>query len=202
MEIDPSTLTRQEAYKLTTGVIVPRPIAWVTSKFASGKINLAPFSAFNFVSHEPPMIMFCVARENGEMKDTALNVLREKEFVVNIANQDLLQVLHDSSARYLDDESEAEILGLETIPSSVISTPRLAAAPAALECVLEFTQEFGDAGMRMFVGAVKRYHIRDDLIHDGKVDTMALNPIARLGGPNYATLGEIITVASAKRKAP
>lgn len=200
MEIDPSKLSDAEIYKLTTGIIVPRPIAWVSTVSSSGKINLAPFSAFNYVCQSPPMVMFSVTQRDGELKDTTRNVLRTKEFVVNIANADLVAVLHDSSADYAEDESETEFLGLETLPSTSIKTPRIALAPASMECKLVFTKSLGTQNTTMIVGEVKRYHVRDDLIKDGKVNSKDLNPLARLGGPNYTTLNEMITMPRAVPK--
>lgn len=200
MEFDPKTLKASEIYKLTTGIIVPRPVAWVTSLGASGTINLAPFSAFNYVCQSPPMVMFSIVERAGALKDTTRNILDKKEFVVNIANMALLEALHDSSADYAEGESEVDILGLEIVASTHIATPRLAAAPASMECELSFTKSLGTRNTMMIVGEVKSYHVRDDLVNDGKVNTVDLNPVARLGGPNYASLGEVITLPPAVPK--
>lgn len=201
-QIDPGPRTFQENYKLMSGLVVPRPIAWITTLAPDGTVNLAPYSAFTFVSHRPPMITITAGlREQdlkGQLKDTVVNILRNREFVVNIANQALLPALHASSAEYAPGESEVDALGLETAPSAVVKTPRIAAAPAALECRLHSTIELGQEGERIIIGRVLMFQVADDLVKDGKVDTRALNPIARLAGPNYATLGEIITMPAAK----
>ncbi len=202
MQIDPGPRTFQENYKLMSGLVVPRPIAWITTLSPDGKVNLAPFSAFAFCSHKPPMITFTAGlREldlKGQLKDTVLNIFRNREFVVNIANQALLGPLHASSAEYPPGQSEVEALGLETCASATVKTPRLAAAPAALECRLHSTIELGQEGERIVIGRVLMFQVADNLLRDGKVDTRELNPIARLAGPNYATLGEIITMPASR----
>jgi flavin reductase (DIM6/NTAB) family NADH-FMN oxidoreductase RutF len=202
IQVDPDPQTHQENYKLMTGLVVPRPIAWVTTLSPDGKVNLAPFSAFTFCCHKPPMITITVGLHEydrrGELKDTVVNILREREFVVNIANQTLLEALHASSAVYPADLSEVEALGLATCDSATIRTPRLADAPAALECRLHSTIELGEAGDRIVIGRVQMFQVADHLFRNGKVDTRELNPIARLGGPNYAVLGEILTMPAAR----
>lgn len=202
VQVDPEPQTHLENYKLMTGLVVPRPIAWITTLSPDGKVNLAPFSAFTFVSHKPPMITITAGlRENdhkGHFKDTVANILRTGEFVVNIANQSLLAALHASSAEYPPGQSEVEALGLETHESATVSTPRLTAAPAALECRLHSTIELGDVGDRIVIGRVMMFQIAERLLRNGKIATVELDPIARLGGPHYATLGEIITMPAAE----
>ena len=202
IEVDPGPQSHAENYKLMTGLIVPRPIAWISTLSPEGHVNLAPFSAFTFVSHKPPMITITAGlRENdlrGHYKDTVANILRNKEFVVNIADQSLMGPLHASSAEYPPGRGEAEALGLETCQSARIGTPRLAAAPAALECRLHSTIELGEVGDRIVIGQVVMFQIADRLLRNGKIQTMELNPIARIGGPNYATLSEIITMPRAE----
>lgn len=194
MELDVSTLTRDENYKLITGAVVPRPIAWVTSGAESGKINLAPFSTFTFVSPMPPMVGFNCDVRNGEQKDTSRNINANREFVVNIADQDLLEALHLSSEWHPPEVSEVELLGLKTTPSTRIRTPRLRDAPISMECRLTHVLNFGSTGSEFFVGEVLVFHVRDGIYRDGKIDTKLLRPVCRLGGPNYASLGEIITM--------
>jgi len=194
MEIDAQGLTAQAAYKLLTGIVVPRPIAWVSTLTAEGSVNLAPFSAFTFLSHDPPMVGVSVGTRSGMLKDTGRNILEWREFVVNIADQSLIQKLHESSYEYPPDVSEAEELGLTAEPSFHIRTPRIAEAPIAMECRLHQCIELGRQPNRLMVGEVLRFRFREGLVVNGKIATTALNPIARLGGPNYATLGEIVTL--------
>lgn len=194
MQIDASALTHDASYKLLTGTVVPRPIAWVSSGIEPGKINLAPFSTFTFVSPLPPMVGFNCGLRNGERKDTSRNINANREFVVNIADESLLEALHLSSESHPPDVSETELLGLKTAPSTRIRTPRLADAPISMECRLTHVLNFGSTGSEFFVGEVLVFHIRDEIYKDGKIDTRLLRPICRLGGPTYASLGEIITM--------
>ncbi len=194
MQIDPNTLSNAEAYKLLTGMVVPRPIAWVTSVSESGLINAAPFSAFTFVSNKPPMVGISVGRFQGGFKDTARNIRESKEFVVNIADTPMLHQLHMSSAEYPPDVSEVSELNIDLAPSAEIGTPRIAKAPVSMECRLHQILEFGELKSNFYVGEVVLFHVRDGLAVDGKIDTKVLDPIARLGGPNYVDLGDIVTM--------
>jgi flavin reductase (DIM6/NTAB) family NADH-FMN oxidoreductase RutF len=196
MEIDAASLTHQATYKLLTGAVVPRPIAWVSSGVEPGKINLAPFSTFTFVSPFPPMLGFNCGMRGNERKDTSRNIQTYGEYVINIADRTMMEAMHESSADHAPEISEVELLGLETAPSVKIRTPRLAKAPISMECRLHQVLSFGATNPEFFVGEVLMFHVRDDLYKDGKIDTRLLDPICRLGGPTYATLGEIITLRS------
>ena len=194
MRIDPAYLDPETAYRLITGVVVPRPIAWVTSLSGSGVLNLAPFSAFTFVSPKPPMLAISVGRKAGTYKDTAHNILNNEEYVVHIADSSLMTAVHESSTEHPPEVSEVEELGLATLPSKRIKVPRLAAAPIAMECRFRQCLEFGETRSRLIVGEVLAFHLRDGLVQNGKIETKALDPIARIAGPRYATLGEIVTL--------
>ena len=121
--IDPAELSAEDSYKLLIGVVVPRPIAWVTTVL-DGVVNLAPFSAFTFVSPNPPMIAISVGPKAGSLKDTARNIMATEQFVVNIATVEMLPQVHDSSFEYEAGESELDLLGLQTIPSLRVAPPR------------------------------------------------------------------------------
>ena len=194
MQIDPTELGAERIYRLMTGVVVPRPIAWVTSLSRSGVLNLAPFSAFTFVSQKPPMLAISVGRKGADYKDTAQNILDTEEYVIHIADTPLMSAVHDSSVEHPPETSEVGHLGLETLDCERIKVRRLAAAPVAMECRFRQCLEFGDARSRLIVGEVVMFHLRDGLVNDGKVDTRTLDPIARIGGPRYARLGEIVTL--------
>jgi flavin reductase (DIM6/NTAB) family NADH-FMN oxidoreductase RutF len=206
IKIDPEPQSHADNYRLMTGLVVPRPIAWITTLSADGRVNLAPFSAFTFVCHKPPMVTITVGLHEfnrmGELKDTLVNILRDGEYVVNIANRSLLEALHASSAVFPAHVSEVEALGLTTAASATVKVPRLADAPAALECRLHTTLELGEAGDRVVIGRVQMFQVADGLLKNGKVDTRRLDPIARLGGPNYATFGEIVTMPAAEALVP
>lgn len=196
MKIDPAELGAEKAYRLLTGIVVPRPIAWVTSLSRAGTVNLAPFSAFTFVSPKPPMLAISVGRKSGVYKDTARNILDREEYVIHIADSPLLSAVHESSAEHPPEVSEVEVLGLETTPSDHIAVPRLTAAPVAMECRFRQCLEFGDTRSRLIVGEVVAFHIKDDLLANDKIETESLDPIARIAGPRYARLGEIVTLKS------
>ena len=194
MHIDPADMGAERIYRLRTGSVAPRPIAWVSSLASKGTLNLAPFSAFTFVSQKPPMLAISVGRKGDNYKDTAHNILDTEEYVIHIADTALMNAVHESSAEHPPDVSEVELLGLETLPCERVKVPRLAAAPVAMECVFRQCLEFGDARSRLIIGEVLMFHIRDGLMNNGKVETEALDPIARIGGPRYARLGDIVTL--------
>jgi flavin reductase (DIM6/NTAB) family NADH-FMN oxidoreductase RutF len=196
MRIDPAYLDAETAYRLITGVVVPRPIAWVTSLSATGVLNLAPFSAFMFVAPKPPMLAISVGRKGNIYKDTAQNILNNEQYVVHIADSSLMNAVHESSTEHPPDVSEVDELGLATLPGERIKVPRLAAAPIAMECRFRQCLEFGETRSRLIVGEVLVFHIRDGLLNNGKIETEALDPIARIAGPRYAKLGEIVTLKS------
>lgn len=192
MDIVASSLGPEAAYKLLVGTVVPRPIAWITTLNAQGGVNLAPFSAFTYVSVKPPMLGINCGRKAGVLKDTGTNIHAMREFVVHIADEALVEPLHLSAIEHPPQVSEVAELGLETLPSVELRTPRLAIAPIAMECRFHSSTPYGATGSEFIVGEVLRFHIRDGLCVNGKIDTMTLRPLCRLGGPNYASLGELI----------
>jgi flavin reductase (DIM6/NTAB) family NADH-FMN oxidoreductase RutF len=194
VEIDPASFDADTVYKLLVGSVVPRPIAWVTTQSESGHINLAPFSCFTFVSSDPPMLAISVGRVRGALKDTARNIERNGEFVVHIADESQVELVHESSKEYPEQVSEVRELGLGTLPSRRIATPRLAAPPVSMECRHAQTVEFGRLRAQLIVGEVLLFHVAPDIYRDGRIDATRFRPIARLGGPRYARLGEILTM--------
>jgi flavin reductase (DIM6/NTAB) family NADH-FMN oxidoreductase RutF len=190
MIVNAHELDAEQTYKLLTGVVVPRPIAWITTRSAAGVVNLAPFSAFTFVSTKPPLLGVNIGRKAGVRKDTAVNILAQGEFVVHIAHAPLVEPLHASAVEHPPEVSEVDLLGLKTSPSTHLKVPRLQAAPVAMECRFHSATPFGDTGAEFFVGEVLCWHVRDGLLTQGKVDSFELDPLCRLGGPWYATLGE------------
>lgn len=192
MHIDPTDLSALDVYKLLMGIVVPRPIAWVSTIDKGGLVNVAPFSSFTFVSNDPPLLQIGVWRENGLRKDTARNIFALRCFVINIVSKALLPTANATSARYAPHESEADLLGIGLLPSEAIAAPRIARAPIQMECVLHSSIEYGSDGAEAIIGEVVRFHIEDRLIEEGKIDQRELAPVARLGGPTYATLGEYL----------
>ena len=194
MRILAADLNPQQTYKLITGVVVPRPIAWICSRSPEGVLNLAPFSAFTFVSTKPPLLGVNVGRKAGVRKDTGHNIHASGEYVVHIGDVSLVRAIHESAVEHAPEVSEVELLGLQTTPSERIAVPRLTAPPIAMECRLHRAIEFGDTGSEFIVGEVLVFHLREGLLHDGKIDSAALDPVCRLAGPRYAGLGPVITM--------
>lgn len=194
MQLSAASLGPDEAYRLLSGVVVPRPIAWITTVSLEGVVNLAPFSCFTFVSNRPPLIGVTIGRKVGRRKDTGANIHAKREFVVNIGDATQMEQIHLSSTEHPPDVSEVDLLGLPTAPSVSIGCPRLADAPVAMECRLHRVIEFGALGSEFIVGEIVHFHFREGLYRDGKVETAELRPVCRLGGPNYATLGPIVTL--------
>lgn len=199
LSIRAASLDAEGCYKLLSGVVVPRPIAWISTQSEEGVVNLAPFSCYTYVCSKPPMVGINIGRRAGQRKDTSRNIHARGEFVVNIGDATMIDAIHGSADEYGPEVSEVDLLGLELAPSDSIATPRLAMVPAALECRLHSVQEFGETHAEFIVGEVLVFHFRPGLCVNGKVDTASLNPLARLGGPNYAGLGETITMAAVAR---
>jgi flavin reductase (DIM6/NTAB) family NADH-FMN oxidoreductase RutF len=171
-------------------IVGPRPIGWMSSLSAEGIANLAPFSFFNAFAQSPHYVAFGI----GPVKDSVLNVEASREFAVSMATWDLREAMNASSAHVGPEVDEFELAGLEKAPCRLIRPPRVKASPACLECtlyqILPLPDDEGLAENFMIVGRVVGIHIDDRYIHDGRVDTAAMKPIARLGYSEYATVTE------------
>jgi flavin reductase (DIM6/NTAB) family NADH-FMN oxidoreductase RutF len=182
MQIDPALHSTIENYKLLTNLVVPRPIAWVTSQSQSGVINLAPFSFFNAVGSDPLYVIISIGRrDDGELKDTANNIEFSREFVVNLVTEELFDAMNISAADFPAEQSELEAAHLHTAPSVHIKTPRVAQAQASLECKLFSAQPLG--ANTLFIGEVVMFHVADHLIGP-RLHVNNFAPIGRLGSPS------------------
>lgn len=195
MFIDAAGLFPADTYRLLVGSVVPRPIAWVTS--GRDPVNLAPFSSFTWVSQHPAMLGFTVNRRAHGRKDTVRNIEAFGEYVVNIADESMLESLHASSEGMPPDVGEADRLGLALEDSRVIGIPGLADAPVRMECRYHSTTAFSPTGGEFVVGTVVAWSIRDDIVRVGStgaasIDTELLRPIGRLAGPRYTPLGHVV----------
>ena len=194
-------LARKQRYKLIAGAIVPRPIALITTCNADGSINAAPFSAFNYMSEDPPLVAVGLqvhpdgsARE-GQPKDTASNIARTGEFVVNIADEPMLPDLVDCAIDFPPADSEVERLGLATAACLHIAPPRLAAAPFAFECRRKVALDFGPF-RTIVIGEIVGVHVRDGLVDPAtfNIDLERFHPVGRLAGTWYAWQRERISM--------
>jgi flavin reductase (DIM6/NTAB) family NADH-FMN oxidoreductase RutF len=171
-------------------LVAPRPIAWVSSLSASGVANLAPFSYFNAFSQNPHYVAFGI----GPVKDTLRNIQATGEFAVSLPTWDLREKMNATSAHVAPEVDEFELAGLTKAPCRLIGVPRVAESPVALECrlfqVVPLPDDKGNAEDHMVIGRVLGIHIDDRYIKDGRVDTAAMRPIARLGYSEYATVTE------------
>lgn len=188
-----SGLSEREIYRLLTGIVVPRPIAWITTRSEDGGVNLAPFSAFIILANDPPMIGVSIGRRGAELKDTARNIQRTGQYVVNSPHLSQAEFVHLSSQELPHHVSEVETLGLGTIPSDTIDPPRLAGVSTAMECEYVRSIEFGNTKTQLIVGEVKVIHIKEGLLDNGKIDTASLEPLGRVAGPRYAGIGAVTT---------
>ncbi len=200
ISIAPEDLSPPEAYRLMISVVVPRPVAWVSTLGADGTRNLAPYSFFNGVSGTPPVVMFSVGRSRtrGE-KDTLRNVRETGEFVVNIVDHALAGAMNITSGEWPYEADEFALAGLEAAPSVEVKPPRVAAAPAAMECRLHQIIPVEGTTSTMVLGRIVRYHLREGLLRpNGLVDATLMQPIGRLGGDEYATLDRVFTMTRPK----
>ena len=185
MQIDPADLEERDQYKLMTGSIVPRPIALVTTLGRHGT-NAAPFSLFNMVGTEPPLLMFSVGNQgDGSEKDTIRNLRHHPEFVVHICNEAIAERMNICATDFPGDVCEIAAAGLTAVPSIKVSPPRIKEAPVQMECRLEKIIELGTRHHIVF-GQVVLFHYHDGIVNDRyHVDMAKLNPIGRLSGSSY-----------------
>jgi len=182
MQIDPSLHTKEDNYKLLTNLVVPRPIAWISSLSQSGLINLAPFSFFNAVGSDPMYVVVGIGRrDSGEPKDSARNIQTSGEFVVNLVTEDLLAAMNITAAEFPPEESELSAVNLHAAPSVRLKAPRLAEAQASLECKLYQSQPLGTN--TLFIGEVVMFHVADHLLGP-RLHINHFAPIGRLGSPS------------------
>ncbi len=191
IRVDGAGLSAADAYRLVVGCTVPRPVAWITTVNTEGRVNAAPFSSYNYVATEPPMLAINISSKDGDIKDTALNIRETGEFVVNVATEADLEQMHASGAEYPADVSETDELGIELLPSQHIKPPRIASTPVQMECRLDQVIPLGHGSNVLYIGEIVAFHLSPDIYDGRRVDSAKMRPIARLGGPFYAALGEI-----------
>ncbi|OYD09589.1 flavin reductase family protein [Paludifilum halophilum] len=194
--VNPGTLSERENYKFLIGSIIPRPIAFVTTLSEKGVLNGAPFSFFNVVTSQPPMISVSIQRKNGQQKDTVRNAYFQKAFVVHITDESYIEAVNQTAANLKPDESEIKAAGLTPVKSEIIDVPGIHEAKIRLECRLEKVISLGEeeTSCDLLIGRVVCYHIDDNLYDNGRIDAALFKPVSRLAGSNYAKLGEVFSL--------
>lgn len=187
MHLDPAD-PDVNTYPLLNSIVVPRPIAWVSTRSAAGVGNLAPHSFFTVACVDPPLVSIT----SVGAKDTLRNVQETGEMVISLANRPLLERINGTSAPYDPDVDEAEAEGLEMAPSTNVSVPRVAASPASLECTLHSVQELGNSWL--ILGRVVGIHVDDAVMEDGHPEFGLMEPLARLGRNEWGLPNEVVRI--------
>lgn len=162
-------------------IVIPRPIAFVTSSDATGIVNAAPFSYFNVVCTHPAIVSISIERRKGKRKDTANNILLRKEFVINICSQALAKVISIASGEFPSHISEVDLTKICLIPSEIVTIPRIANSPAQLECALFHHVEVGEEQCDLFLAKVLKLHVHKHCVDNGAINMEKLDPLARAG---------------------
>jgi flavin reductase (DIM6/NTAB) family NADH-FMN oxidoreductase RutF len=186
MEFDLENEHADRAYPLLASVVVPRPIALVTTLGPDGVVNAAPFSFFNLLGADPPILAVAPGdRDDGTPKDTARNIRLQHEFVVNLVDETIAEAMNRTSASLPYGMSELESAGLATVPSTLVKPPRLAESPVSMECTEWGTLEIG--GNRVVIGLIKRLHVKDVHVDREKlrIRSETLHLIGRMSVPNW-----------------
>jgi flavin reductase (DIM6/NTAB) family NADH-FMN oxidoreductase RutF len=198
MQFNPQDLEQSAIYKLLTGIVIPRPIGWISTISEDGIHNLAPFSYFNAVGDDPPHVMFSTVHSNISNKDTLNNVLKTKQFVVNMVTEDLVEQMNMTSQPIPANESEFELAGLTPIESILVLPPRVKECKITMECEMVHHYKLENSktgGATIVIGKIVLFHIdKSVLLHNYKINLETYKPIARLAGSNYSKLGDIFSI--------
>lgn len=196
--IDPRKLSKRENYRLLTSAVIPRPIAFVTSQNEAGVVNAAPFSFFNVLSSQPPLIAISVGRRDGKtVKDTGRNILANEEFVVHLVDEAIIRQVDESAAEFPSNVSEVEQVGLSLTESKHVRVPSIKEARIRMECRLYQAVPLGldeQLSTDLLIGEVVMFHVANELYEDGRILADKFKPIGRLGGADYHHLGDIFSV--------
>ena len=201
MQFDIQNTESSALYKLLTGTVIPRPIAWVATIDDNGIDNLAPFSFFNVVSEDPPHIMFSTVRTGNKNKDTLNNILANKQFVVNLVTEDVVEQMNTTSQSVPADVNEFQLANVTPIDSIYIKPKRVKESLVHFECEMVhhyFIEKHQNGGACIIIGKIITMHIDDTILMENhKINLEKYKPVARLAGSNYSKLGEIFSI---KRK--
>lgn len=181
---DFSDAESQDRYKLLSGLVVPRPIGWIGTRREDGTYNLAPFSFFNVVSSNPPVVLFSGGRHSDRPKDTTELAVETGEFSVNIVSESVVEAMSITSGSFTAGDDEFEIAGLTAVPGIKIDAPLVAESPANLECSVRQTIELGER-TRLIIGDVVAVHVDEDVLDGTRIDNDALRAVGRMAGATY-----------------
>ena len=183
MKIEPLKLNEKDLHSFFSGVVVPRPIAFVSTVNLAGRYNAAPFSAFNYLTVNPPVIAIGIGRRGNKKKDTVINIESVGDFVVNMVDENMAEAMNKAAAAYSPEMDEIEEVGLTALKSDLVKSPRIAEAPISMECKLIQTLELGNKPARstIILGEVIMIHVKDEAMTQGKIDPLKAKIIARLG---------------------
>ncbi|HTO89497.1 MAG TPA: flavin reductase family protein [Candidatus Sulfotelmatobacter sp.] len=196
MIIDPQSLSPNAMYHWMIAVIVPRPIAFVSTLSRAGQRNVAPFSYFVPISSAPPLIGIAIQDRANDPKDTLRNIRETGEFVVNLVNEPLLSPMVRTSGEWPADVDEFDVSGIESAPSTIVKPPRVALSPASMECRTYREVELGSSAF--VVGEILRLHVDDAMLVEGRVDPERLRAVGRLGGDAYSIVRGVVREARPK----
>ena len=198
MQFDIQNTESSALYKLLTGTVIPRPIAWVATVDENGIDNLAPFSFFNVVSEDPPHIMFSTVRTGNKNKDTLNNILANQQFVVNLVTEDVVEQMNTTSQYVAADVNEFELANVTPIESIYIKPKRVKESLMQFECEMVhhyFIEKHQNGGACIIIGKIITMHIDDSILMENhKINLEKYKPVARLAGSNYSKLGEIFSI--------
>jgi flavin reductase (DIM6/NTAB) family NADH-FMN oxidoreductase RutF len=194
MLFDTATLNADEAFRLLSGAVVPRPVAWLTTLNENGSVNLAPFSFFNAVSSEPPMIVVSIEdRAPGVDKDSLANIKRTASFVHHVVTEELLEATVTSAIEFPSEISEVEITGLTLTESTHSPVPRLLEAAVSMECELETLLRVGRSAT-LVIAKVICFHVQDELYKNGRVDGAKLQAVGRMSGSDFVKTRDLVSL--------
>ncbi len=188
VHFDPAEMATGAFYRVLNSVVVPRPIAWVVTRSADGVHNLAPHSFYTVACVDPPVVQFTSVGR----KDSLVNAEVTGEFTVNLTPEALFEQVNATGTDFPADQSEAEHTGVRLEPSEKVSTPRVAQSPVSLECTLHATLRLGDS--TVVFGRVVHIAVHEHAVRDGRPRIEELRPLARLGGNEWSTIGEIMEI--------
>ena len=198
MQFDIQNTKSSALYKLLTGTVIPRPIAWVATIDSFGTNNLAPFSFFNVVSEDPPHVMFSTVRTGNKNKDTLNNIILNKQFVVNLVTEDVVEQMNTTSQSVASDVDEFELANVTPIDSISVKPKRVKESLVHFECEMVhhyFIESHQNGGACIIIGKIITMHIDDSILQENhRINLETYKPVACLAGSNYSKMGEIFSI--------